>query len=104
MLLLLVAVVWGVTSMSGAILGGLFLMYLPVAQSEHPGIAGLLFALLGFGAVALGRDPNGLVNKVFGFNRWVTERLYPALAQRFPGLALESRLVEEVQPDVAVVG
>jgi branched-chain amino acid transport system permease protein len=104
LLLLLVAVVWGVTSMSGAILGGLFLMYLPVAQSEHPGIAGLLFALLGFGAVALGRDPNGLVNKVFGFNRWVTERLYPALAQRFPGLALESRLVEEVQPDVAVVG
>jgi branched-chain amino acid transport system permease protein len=120
LLLLLVAVVWGVTSMTGAVVGGVFLMYLPVAQSEHPGIAGLLFALLGFGAVALGRDPNGLVNKVFGFNGWVTGRLYPALAQRYPGLALDSRsgtdsdqaenlpdldrTVGEVRADVSVVG
>jgi branched-chain amino acid transport system permease protein len=87
-------------------------MYLPVAQSDHPSIAGLLFALLGFGAVALGRDPNGLANKMFGFNAWVVERLYPALSARYPGMALRSRDDEplavepyvqtEVEPDVVV--
>ena len=94
LLVLLVAVIWGVTSVTGAAIGGVFLMYLPVAQSDHANIAGLLFALLGFGAVALGRDPNGLANKIFGFNGWVVDRLYPALAQRYPGMALRSRTDE----------
>jgi branched-chain amino acid transport system permease protein len=94
LLVLLVAVIWGVTSVTGAAIGGVFLMYLPVAQSNHPSIAGLLFALLGFGAVALGRDPNGLANKIFGFNAWVVDRLYPALSRRYPGMALRSRTDE----------
>lgn len=91
LLLLLMAVVWGVTSVTGAALGGAFLMYLPVAQSNNPSIAGLLFVLLGVGAVVVGRDPNGLANKLFGFNTWVTDRLYPMLAERYPGLALRDR-------------
>jgi branched-chain amino acid transport system permease protein len=88
LLLLLMAVIWGVTSVTGAALGGVFLMYLPVAQSDNPSIAGLLFVLLGVGAVVVGRDPNGLANKLFGFNSWVVDRLYPRLAERYPGLAL----------------
>jgi branched-chain amino acid transport system permease protein len=120
LLLLLMAVVWGVTSVTGAALGGVFLMYLPVAQSNNPSIAGLLFVLLGVGAVVVGRDPNGLANKFFGFNGWVMERLYPALAERYPGIALRGRdeasgaeeavLVdeamepEEVDRDVVVAG
>jgi branched-chain amino acid transport system permease protein len=91
LLLLLMAVVWGVTSVTGAALGGIFLMYLPVAQSDNPSIAGLLFVLLGVGAVVVGRDPNGLANKLFGFNAWVVDRLYPALAERYPGMALRLR-------------
>jgi branched-chain amino acid transport system permease protein len=115
LLLLLMAVVWGVTSVTGAALGGAFLMYLPVAQSDHPDIAGLLFVLLGVGAVVVGRDPNGLANKLFGFNAWVTNRLYPVLAERYPGIALRggedeepiaaepAQVVdEEVDADVAV--
>jgi branched-chain amino acid transport system permease protein len=89
LLLLLAAVVWGVTSISGAWLGGLFLMYLPVAQSDHPNIAGLLFVVLGFGAVALGRDPNGLANRIFESGRWVNTQLYPLLVRWFPGMALD---------------
>jgi len=89
--LLLAAVVFGVTSVTGSLLGGLFLMYLPVAQSNHPGIAGLLFAILGFGAVALGRDPNGLANRVFGLRPWIEGTAYPVLARRFPGMALDKR-------------
>lgn len=122
LLLLLMAVIWGVTSVTGALLGGVFLMYLPVAQSNNPSIAGLLFVLLGVGAVVVGRDPNGLANKIFGFNSWVTERLYPKLAERYPGMAL-TRLtgardesggadevaladdaIEEVDRDVVVAG
>ena len=91
LLLLAIAVIWGVTSVTGAVLGGVFMMYLPVAQSDHPSVAGLLFLLVGVGAVVIGRDPNGLVNKAFGFNSWVTNRLYPVLADRYPGLALRNR-------------
>lgn len=91
LLLLAMAVIWGVTSVTGAVLGGVFLMYLPVAQSDHPDAAGLLFLLVGIGAVVIGRDPNGLANKIFGFNAWVVDRLYPLLADRYPGMALRAR-------------
>ena len=74
LLLVLAAVVFGVTTVTGSLLGGLFLMYLPVAQSNHPGIAGLLFMILGLGAVALGRDPNGLANRLFGLGAWYGRR------------------------------
>jgi branched-chain amino acid transport system permease protein len=79
--LLLLAVVCGVTSVTGAALGGVGLMLLPVLQSYRPELAGLMFAVLGFGAVALGRDPNGLANLFFGLGR----RLSTELAPRLPG-------------------
>jgi len=86
---------------TGAVLGGVFMMYLPVAQSDNPSIAGLLFVLLGVGAVIVGRDPNGLANKLFGFNAWVMDRLYPMLAERYPGMALRSR-GDDLEPVLAV--
>jgi branched-chain amino acid transport system permease protein len=98
LLLLAMAVIWGVTSVTGAVLGGAFMMYLPVAQSDNPSIAGLLFVLLGVGAVIVGRDPNGLANKLFGFNAWVMDRLYPMLAERYPGMALRGRPDDELEP------
>ncbi|MGH3362047.1 MAG: branched-chain amino acid ABC transporter permease, partial [Nocardioides sp.] len=75
--LLLMAVVFGVTSVTGAALGGTALMLLPVLQSYRPELAGLMFAIVGFGAVALGRDPNGLANLVFGLGRRIESRLGP---------------------------
>lgn len=88
LLLLLMAVVWGVTSVTGALLGGVFMMYLPEAQADNPSIAGLLFVLLAVGAVLLAKDPNGLANKIFGLSRLVQDRIFPALAERYPGMAL----------------
>ena len=82
--LLLLAVVFGVTSVTGATLGGIGLMLLPVMQADNPQIAGLIFAVIGFGAVALGRDPNGLANRLFTLGRWLGRRLGP----RFPRGAL----------------
>ncbi|GAB2743957.1 branched-chain amino acid ABC transporter permease [Nocardioides pakistanensis] len=84
--LLLLAVVCGVTSVTGAALGGVFYMMLPVLQSNYPNLAGLAFVVIGFGAVALGRDPNGLANLLFGLGRKVEQRLWPAVADRVPGL------------------
>lgn len=84
--LLLLAVVFGVTSVTGATLGGIGLMLLPVMQSNNPGIAGLIFAILGFGAVALGRDPNGLANLVFKLGRRIRAQVAPQLLDRLPAL------------------
>jgi branched-chain amino acid transport system permease protein len=96
LLLLLVAVVWGVTSATGALLGGLFLMLLPVLQSENPSVAGLAFAIVGFGAVALGRDPNGLSNRLFGLGRFLRDRVKPMIESKVPELpADEPREVSE---------
>jgi branched-chain amino acid transport system permease protein len=76
--LLLLAVVCGVTSVTGAALGGVALMLLPVLQSYQPGLAGLMFAVIGFGAVALGRDPNGLANLLFALGRALGRRVAPS--------------------------
>ncbi len=83
LLVLLLAVVFGVTSVTGALLGGTALMLLPVWQSSAPELAGLLFAVLGFGAVLLGRDPNGIANHLFRVGRWTGGRVVPDLQQRF---------------------
>ena len=98
---LLMAVVWGVTSVTGALLGGAFLMYLPVAQSDHPSIAGLLFVLLGVGAVILGREPNGLANKLFQSSRWVVDRVTPLVVERLPAGARKDGAHKEGVRDVA---
>jgi branched-chain amino acid transport system permease protein len=82
--LLLVAVVWGVTSVTGAAIGGVFLMMLPVLQSDYPALAGLAFVVVGVGAVALGRDPNGLANRLFALGRRIEALLVPVLADRWP--------------------
>jgi branched-chain amino acid transport system permease protein len=84
--LLLLAVVFGVTSVTGATLGGVALMLLPVMQSDHPSIAGLIFAVIGVGAVMLGRDPNGLANRLFSVGRWLQGQIAPKLRERLPVL------------------
>jgi branched-chain amino acid transport system permease protein len=75
LLLLLLAVVCGVTSMTGALLGGVLLMLLPVLQSQFPTLGGLEFLIIGIGAVSLGRDPNGLANLIFGAGRSIIRRV-----------------------------
>jgi branched-chain amino acid transport system permease protein len=75
LLLLLLAVVCGVTSVTGAALGGVLLMLLPVLQSQFKTLGGLEFLIIGIGAVSLGRDPNGIANHLFALGRWLRDRL-----------------------------
>lgn len=95
LLMLLLAVVFGVTSVTGALLGGTALMLMPVWQSSHPELAGLLFVVVGFGAVALGRDPNGIANHLFKLGRVLRSRLEPRLRERLDGLMPQGGLAEE---------
>jgi branched-chain amino acid transport system permease protein len=86
LLLLLCATVFGVTSVTGAVLGGLALMELPVLRSDHPSVAGLLFVVLAIGAVLLAKDPNGLASQLFKLGRRLQARLAPAIRANLPTL------------------
>lgn len=89
LLILLMAVVWGVTTVSGALVGGVFMMLLRNGSADS---AGLLFMILAVGAIVVARyEPNGLVSVGFRVPRLIQERLFPALAERFPGMALKVR-------------
>jgi branched-chain amino acid transport system permease protein len=98
LLLLLIAVVCGVTSVTGAAMGGVLLMLLPVLQSANPALAGLAFVVVGGGAVVLGRDPNGLANRLFMLGRWLGARLP---AGGIPGLPRRPRPAAPVMEDVS---
>lgn len=63
--LLLLAVVAGATSVTGAALGGMVLMLLPVLQSQFPALSGLVFLCIGIAAVSLGHQPNGVAGYLF---------------------------------------
>lgn len=65
--LFLFAVVGGVTTVSGALLGGVLFALLPLIESKWPDFAGIPFMVVAAGAVALGRQPNGLAGIVFGW-------------------------------------
>ncbi|MEY2423927.1 MAG: hypothetical protein QOI95_3994 [Acidimicrobiaceae bacterium] len=64
--LLLFAVVGGITTVTGALIGGSLFALLPYVQSEYPDQAGLVFAAVAIAVVALGRQPNGLAGMLFG--------------------------------------
>jgi branched-chain amino acid transport system permease protein len=92
--LLLLAVVFGITSVTGATLGGIGLMLLPVLQAETVSVpafgdvrlAGLMFIIIGVGAVLAGRDPNGLSNYMFTAGRLVEQRLRARVVAGLPQL------------------
>jgi branched-chain amino acid transport system permease protein len=63
--LLLLAVVGGVTSVTGALIGGLVLGLLPVVQSEYPSLAGLAFVAVLVAVLGLGGNPNGVASRLF---------------------------------------
>ena len=97
---LLLAVIFGVTSMTGALAGGMAYMYLPIFTSQHPSLGGITFLVIGGGAVLLGRDPNGLTNYMFTGTRWLLAQL-PGLDRR---RARPERLNMRAESEQQVVG
>jgi len=75
--LLLLAVVGGITSVTGAAIGGIVLELLPILADKVPSVAGLVFLLIGAAAVALGRNPNGVASLAFTSTRSLNRRFRP---------------------------
>ncbi len=62
--LLLLAVIGGITSVGGALVGGLSFALLPILQEQFPQIGGLVPLLIGLAAVSVGRQPNGVAYQI----------------------------------------
>ncbi|WP_051246457.1 ABC transporter permease [Nocardioides halotolerans] len=86
LLLLLFAAVFGVTSVTGAVLGGVAMMALPQLQSSYPSVGGLLFVVVAVGAILLAREPNGLAVFMFRAGRWAERRIAPTIRANLPTL------------------
>lgn len=72
--LLLLAVVGGITSVTGTLIGGFALGFLPALQQRFPALVGLAYLGIGVAAIGLGRDPNGIAGLLFRLGRLVTGR------------------------------
>ena len=72
--LLLLAVVGGITSITGTLIGGFAIGFLPAVQQRFPALVGLAYLGIGAAAIGLGRDPNGLAGLLFKLGRTVTGR------------------------------
>ncbi len=100
LLLLLFAAVFGVTSVTGAVLGGVAMMMLPELQASHPGISGLLFVVIAVGAILLSREPNGAGGlPLQGWAAGVERRVAPAIRAKLP-VAARCRVPSPAEPDV----
>ena len=73
--ILLMAVIGGITSVSGALLGGLLFGMRPLLEESAPSLAGVTFLVVGAVTVTLGRNPNGL-------SFFLSEKLGPHLPWR----------------------
>lgn len=67
--LVLVAVSWGVSTISGATVAALFLMFMPVASAQSAWAGAAVFLFVGFAATALAKEPNGVINVIFQLGR-----------------------------------
>ncbi len=102
--LLLLAVVAGVTSVSGAAIGGMTLMLLPVVAGEFEALGGLMFLLIGVAALGLGRDPNGVASRLFTLGRWrPTAKVTVPFRRPAPAYATGTAAVRDVPVSEAPV-
>ena len=76
--ILLLAVVGGITSVSGALIGGLALGLVPTIQDAVPQLGNVIYLLIGVAAISLGRNPNGVAGLAFdAVRRWRGEAVEP---------------------------
>jgi branched-chain amino acid transport system permease protein len=97
--ILLLAVLGGITTASGALIGGLAFSFLQVLEAHFPSVNGIAYLLIGFGAISIGRNPNGL-------SFWISERFrkyFPNSAAQ-PASLPEPVYDEEVERVAASAG
>ncbi len=66
LVLLLLARIGGITTVTGALVSGMFFVIFPVVTQHNPWLGGdIQFLLTGLGALALGRDPYGMGGRIY---------------------------------------
>ena len=102
--ILLLAVVWGIRTVSGMLFAGLVAAIAPQIQAHVPALRDLLYLAVGLAAIGIGRNPNG----VFGGNTPLQRRrdrratavaLAAAAAMGEVTAGAGAGPVPEVQPD-----
>ena len=76
--LLLFAVVGGVTTVTGVLLGGLAYGLMPVLLDRVPALAGVIYVLLLLAVLGLGGNPNGVAQVLFGWKDRLLGLVRPA--------------------------
>lgn len=102
--LLLFAVVGGVTTVTGVLIGGLSYGLLPVLLERVPSLAGVIYVLLLLAVLGLGGNPNGVANLLFGLKRHLPGRTSapPPVPSSTP--AAERDRARDLLEEGAVVG
>jgi branched-chain amino acid transport system permease protein len=101
-LLFLFAFVGGITTVTGALLGGALFALLPLVQSEAKELAGLVFAAIAVTALALGKQPNGMAGLLFARLAEARRREAPPVAaSTTPSSAQQAPARPAARPEVA---
>jgi branched-chain amino acid transport system permease protein len=100
-ILLLFAVVGGVTTVTGAFIGGALFAMLPYVQSEYPDQAGIVFAVVAIAAVALGKQPNGIAGVLYQRLGSMRASTRPAPAPGHGGPAREAPATSRSRAELA---
>ena len=97
--ILLLAVLGGITTAGGALIGGLAYAFLQVLQAHVQSIGGLTYLLTGLGAISIGRNPNG-------FSFLISQRFRQLFPRYFaqPASLPEPVYEEEVETVAASAG
>jgi branched-chain amino acid transport system permease protein len=102
---LLLAVVGGITAVSGALIGALILVALPQVAEAYPSLANLMILLPGLVGISLARNPDGLVADLSRLSRRVRDR-YEArqVAAEDPLRVPRAARARAVQPEAVAFG
>jgi branched-chain amino acid transport system permease protein len=105
--LLLFAVVGGVTTVTGVLIGGLSYGLLPVLLDRVPALGGVVYVLLLLAILGLGGNPNGVASVLFGWKdrllrRW--SRPAPPIAAAGEPLPQPRSRPRDLLEEGAVVG
>jgi branched-chain amino acid transport system permease protein len=98
--LLLLAVVWGIRTMSGMLLAGMSLVIFPVIQTHVPSLRNLIYLGTGLAAIGIGRNPNGAIGGITPLQIW-RDRRAAAAAEAALAAAQESHTTREVPTHAA---
>ncbi|MCA1727011.1 MAG: ABC transporter permease [Actinobacteria bacterium] len=102
--LLLLAVIGGITTVSGALIGGFTFALLPILQAHFPQIAGLQPLLIGAAAISVGRNANGAAFQISEGLRKVLPERWLSGPHRTTAAPADTGRTEEVTPVAAAAG